>query len=252
MRKVLLAGLTAFAMVFSIPTGVIATTVTPKTPFQTSTRPYIVALQPGVDITPIISTGDLIGGSLGGFQYTGRAGRDRRVPEFAAPTRGVHQPRTVLPLRRPRVVARVAPDAERCGQGRGGRLRRGRHGAVRVLLLLHHGHDRRCALVLHRRGVVRLAEGRDVDRDQRAHRARDRDTAVRFAEPRERRAHEEHGEGGDVPVGGLVPAALAGVHLLRRRLQRRDQGPRQLHRMGARRARATATRPRTTSPRARR
>ena len=70
MRKVLLAGLTAFAMVFSIPTGVIATTVTPKTPFQTSTRPYLVGLQPGVDITPIISTGDLIGGSLGGFQYS--------------------------------------------------------------------------------------------------------------------------------------------------------------------------------------
>ena len=70
MRKVLLAGLTAFAMVFSIPTGGIATTVTPKTPFQTSTRPYLVGLQPGVEITPIISTGDLIGGSLGGFQYS--------------------------------------------------------------------------------------------------------------------------------------------------------------------------------------
>ena len=70
MRKVLLAGLTAFAMMFSIPTGVIATTVTPKTPFQTSTRPYLVGLQPGVDITPIISTGDLIGRSLGGFQYS--------------------------------------------------------------------------------------------------------------------------------------------------------------------------------------
>lgn len=48
-----------------------ASSVDAKAPFITSKASMIVALQPGVEITPIINSGDVIGGRLGGFQYTG-------------------------------------------------------------------------------------------------------------------------------------------------------------------------------------
>lgn len=40
-------------------------------PFQTNARPQLVAIEPGVTITPIITAGDVIGGRLGGFQFSG-------------------------------------------------------------------------------------------------------------------------------------------------------------------------------------
>jgi len=39
--------------------------------FKTARPAQLVALAPGVDIRPIISTGDVVGGSLGGFQFSG-------------------------------------------------------------------------------------------------------------------------------------------------------------------------------------
>ena len=41
------------------------------TPFTTSERPYLVALAPGVQIQPILSTGDVIGGTKAGYQMSG-------------------------------------------------------------------------------------------------------------------------------------------------------------------------------------
>ena len=41
------------------------------TPFTTSERPYLVALAPGVEIRPIISTGDIVGGTQAGYQMSG-------------------------------------------------------------------------------------------------------------------------------------------------------------------------------------
>jgi hypothetical protein len=42
-----------------------------STPFLTSERPYLVPLAPGVQIRPIISTGDVVGGRQGGYQMSG-------------------------------------------------------------------------------------------------------------------------------------------------------------------------------------
>ena len=42
-----------------------------RDPFITSARPQLKALAPGVDITPLITTGDVIGGRLGGYQFSG-------------------------------------------------------------------------------------------------------------------------------------------------------------------------------------
>ena len=41
------------------------------TPFTTSERPYLVALADGVQIRPIISTGDIVGGDRTGYQMSG-------------------------------------------------------------------------------------------------------------------------------------------------------------------------------------
>lgn len=48
-----------------------AATVRPRAPFITAGRPMIVALQPGVEIEPLLTAGDVIGGRLNGFQFTG-------------------------------------------------------------------------------------------------------------------------------------------------------------------------------------
>lgn len=41
------------------------------TPFTTSERPYLVALAPGVQIHPIMTTGDIVGGVQAGYQMSG-------------------------------------------------------------------------------------------------------------------------------------------------------------------------------------
>jgi hypothetical protein len=40
-------------------------------PFRTTADPMLKALVPGVDIVPLITAGDVVGGRLGGFQFTG-------------------------------------------------------------------------------------------------------------------------------------------------------------------------------------
>ena len=178
--------------------------------------------------------------------------RHRHLPERPRPTRGVHEPRALLSVRRPRVVAGLTPDARR-GRRRGvGELRGRRDRTLRILLLVDADDPRRRALVLHRGGVVRVAERRHVDRHQHADGQGREDPAVRVAEPRERPPAPGDDTRGDVPVRGFVPPALAGVRVLRGRLHRRDPRRRRLHGLGARRSRATAIRRRTTSPRARR
>ena len=179
-----------------------------------------------------------------------RARRDRRVRELGEPARGVREPRDGLSVGRPVERPRLASVPEPARRDRRRQLRGRRHRGLRVLLLLHDGHDRRGALVLHRRGVDRLAQGRHVDRDQRAHGPGDRDAAVRRAEPREQRPREGAQPGRDVPVRGLLPAPVTGVQLLRRHLHEGASRPRRVHGVGARRTMATATRRRTTSPRA--
>ena len=54
-------------------TGTSAATarVRPADPFVTSSPPMIVAFEPGVEIEPLLTTGDVIGGRLGGFQFSG-------------------------------------------------------------------------------------------------------------------------------------------------------------------------------------
>lgn len=42
-----------------------------ETPFITSARPYVISTDPGTTITPILTSGEIIGGALGGFQFTG-------------------------------------------------------------------------------------------------------------------------------------------------------------------------------------
>lgn len=45
--------------------------VTRLEPFVTSERPYLVSTDPGTTITPILTSGEVIGGRLGGFQFSG-------------------------------------------------------------------------------------------------------------------------------------------------------------------------------------
>ena len=231
MRKVLLAGLTAFAMMFSIPTGVIATTVTPKTPFQTSTRPYLVGLQPGVDIVPLISAGDVIGGRLGGFQFTGvpdgigtYASSPNRLEVFMnhemsyrygdpPSSRVSHLTLNRRWSSRPATRWMVPRDTNTSA-----RRRWTRSGG---------------ALVLHGRGVDRLAKG-GMSVAINALTGRRRDPAFRCAQPRERRAGEGAGQGSDAPVGRLVPAAVQAYATSPTASPGLSRG-RALHRVGARR-----------------
>jgi hypothetical protein len=48
-----------------------ASAVRASAPFQTDARPYLVPLDPSTTFTPIITSGDVIGGGVGGFQFTG-------------------------------------------------------------------------------------------------------------------------------------------------------------------------------------
>ena len=70
MRRTAAASVAAFMITLAMLPRAGAAPVR-EAPFITSSRPLIVALQPGVQITPIINSGDLIGGRVGGFQYSG-------------------------------------------------------------------------------------------------------------------------------------------------------------------------------------
>ncbi|MET0800946.1 MAG: hypothetical protein ABWZ53_07250 [Actinomycetota bacterium] len=43
----------------------------PRAPFITSARPLLISTDPGTTITPILTAGEVIGGKLGGFQFSG-------------------------------------------------------------------------------------------------------------------------------------------------------------------------------------
>ena len=42
-----------------------------EAPFVTSSRPYLISTDPGTTVTPILTSGEVIGGALGGFQFSG-------------------------------------------------------------------------------------------------------------------------------------------------------------------------------------
>jgi hypothetical protein len=65
--------LTALGMVLAAIMQPSASAVqnTRTAPFVTSERPYLVRLDPGTTITPILTSGEVIGGRLGGFQFSG-------------------------------------------------------------------------------------------------------------------------------------------------------------------------------------
>jgi hypothetical protein len=71
MRRTTVSIVAALGVLAMLPGSSGARTVHPDAPFITSQRPMLVGLEPGVDITPIINAGELIGGRLGGFQLTG-------------------------------------------------------------------------------------------------------------------------------------------------------------------------------------
>ncbi|MGZ5317824.1 MAG: hypothetical protein ACXWFT_05325 [Actinomycetota bacterium] len=71
MRRTAVSIVAALALLAVLPGSSGARPVHPDAPFITSEPPMLVALQPGVAFTPIINAGELIGGRLGGFQFTG-------------------------------------------------------------------------------------------------------------------------------------------------------------------------------------
>jgi hypothetical protein len=71
MRRTTVPIVTALALLAVFPGSSVARPVHPDAPFITSEPSMLVALQPGVAFTPIINSGELIGGRLGGFQLTG-------------------------------------------------------------------------------------------------------------------------------------------------------------------------------------
>jgi hypothetical protein len=52
-------------------TALIAPPSAVAAPFITDGRPQLAAIAPGVTVTPLLTTGDVVGGRLGGFQFTG-------------------------------------------------------------------------------------------------------------------------------------------------------------------------------------
>ena len=71
MKRMIAAIAAALTILVCMAPATSARVVRPRAPFITSTPPMIVALQPGVDILPILTAGDVIGGRVSGFQYTG-------------------------------------------------------------------------------------------------------------------------------------------------------------------------------------
>ena len=71
MKRMIAAIAAALTILVCMAPATSARAVRPRAPFITSTPPMIVALQPGVDILPILTAGDVIGGRVSGFQFTG-------------------------------------------------------------------------------------------------------------------------------------------------------------------------------------
>lgn len=61
----------ALVLVGSLQPSGLASQGTRSEPFITSERPYLISTDPGTTITPILTSGEVIGGALGGFQFTG-------------------------------------------------------------------------------------------------------------------------------------------------------------------------------------
>ncbi|MGZ8582946.1 MAG: hypothetical protein ACXWXG_06415 [Actinomycetota bacterium] len=55
----------------SLQTPVSALAAEPHAPFITSARPLLISTDAGTTITPILTAGEVIGGKLGGFQFSG-------------------------------------------------------------------------------------------------------------------------------------------------------------------------------------
>ena len=96
MRRTAVSIVAALALLAVLPGSSGARPVHPDAPFITSEPPMLVALQPGVAITPIINAGELIGGRLGGFQFTGVPDGIGLYAELGEPARGVREPRDGL------------------------------------------------------------------------------------------------------------------------------------------------------------
>ena len=229
-------------------------TARPDHPFRTTADPMMKALVAGVDIVPLISAGDVVGGRLGGFQYTG-------VPDglgtYASrqPPRGFHQPRgpshgdpgclSGLGVYRPRSTGRWRGRGELC-HGRG-------PSATNTSALSTMDTIKGVPWYLTGGGMDRLAPRWHVGGDQRPDGPSDPDAAVRRTQRRERRPFEGHERGRDVPVRGLSSGCA------RRPTATSPTASRALSRARARSpcgcpmtARPTATPRPTTSTRARR
>ncbi len=70
MRRTAVSIVAALALLAVLPGSSGARPVHPDAPFITSEPPMLVALQPGVAFTPIINSGELVGGRPW-FQFTG-------------------------------------------------------------------------------------------------------------------------------------------------------------------------------------
>jgi hypothetical protein len=70
-RRIILCVTLVSAMSLPPFAGARTETVTARAPFITTARPQLEALSPGVEITPLITTGDVIGGRLAGYQFSG-------------------------------------------------------------------------------------------------------------------------------------------------------------------------------------
>ena len=158
------------------------------TPFTTSERPYLVALTGGVQIHPIISSGDIIGGARAGYQMSG-------VPD------GIGAYRTTDGSIEVFFNHELSPRYDPSG-ARVSHVTLNDDGAVvaasypwtdrgiRVVLLEHARDDPRRPLVPHRRGGQAQRSSRQLDRAERHLRPLRRDSAVRSLRPRERGAGE--------------------------------------------------------------
>ena len=127
-------------------------------PFITTARPYLIATDPGTTITPILTSGEIIGGRLGGSSSAGcptgsglAASATGRLEVFVNHETAYEWGDAS--------DARVPPHIERQRQGGLGGLPRRRHRGVPVLLLEHAGLRARRALVLHGGGMDRGAQG---------------------------------------------------------------------------------------------
>lgn len=66
-----LASFVALVMTFALAAQPSAQAERADAPFITSSRPYLISTDPGTTVTPILTSGEVIGGRLGGFQFSG-------------------------------------------------------------------------------------------------------------------------------------------------------------------------------------